>query len=404
MKNTETVYRTLFEAVRSNDIREIIRAGFEAIGRPLIFTDSSYVKLTESYPPEPQGDEKWDVYLTGQELDFQSIRNIFEYDTGYRIRGRYPIRLMDSGFFADSRRLTAQVRQGETPIGYVSALIGDSPCGEEEYETLSVIADAVAIWLNAQQGRRYEQLSLRRFFARSLIRGELRDDGELKKWQTLLELPLAPRYVLLALAPSRPDWEHFGYYLQDQLEGAGLPLLLDPAEQYLHVLLYGTRDQAHSRTLVEEIARVTERFQFVCGVSRSFTQLKELPRYRRQAEIALESGRRWQPEETIHPYRELALRAMLDAAAKQLGEENCRHPALALLEDYDRESDGAYLETLRVYALCRYSSQETCARLHIHRNTLGYRLGRIEELTGIRLEDRDTRLHLALSFLMEEKR
>ena len=118
--------------------------------------------------------------------------------------------------------------------------------------------------------------------------------------------------------------------------------------------------------------------------------------------MALETGRQWEPEHEVHYFRELALRAMIDAATEKLNAENCRHPALELLETHDRENDGEYLDTLRVYALSSFSSQETCRQLHIHRNTLGYRLGRIEELTGIRLEDRDTRLHLALSFLMGE--
>ena len=403
MKSRETMYRMLFEAVRSNDIRQIIRTGYEIMGRPLIITDTSYVKLTEIYPPEPQGDEKWDVYLAGRELDLQSIRTIFEYDAIHQMQSEYQTCLMDSGFFSNSHRLTAPVVRDGKLAGYVSMLVGESPCGQMEFDALSAVADAVAIYLHTQQNKAYERLSLRRFFARSLIRGELRDLGELKKWQTLLDLPLTPRYVILALAPARSDRQHFSYYLQDQLEAATLPLLLDPSDRFLYVLLFGTRDRKHSQALVREISHMTERFQFGCGVSRSFSRLGEVPRYRRQAEIALETGRRWQAGETVHTYRDLALRAMVDAASEKLGEENCRHPALEQLRTYDRENDGTYLDTLRIYALSAFSSQETCKALHIHRNTLGYRLGRIEELTGIRLEDRDTRLHLALSFLMDNR-
>ena len=387
--------------MRSNDIRQIIRVGHQIMGRPLIITDTSYVKLTEIYPPEPQGDEKWDVYLAGRELDLHSIRNIFEYDAVHQMQSEYRTCLMDSGYFADSHRLTAPVVRDGTLVGYVSMLVGNLPCGQPEFDALSAIADAVGIYLHTRQSKAYDKQSLRRFFARSLIRGELRDLGELKKWQTLLDLPMKPRYVLLAMAPARADRQHFSYYLQDQLDGAGLPLLLDPSDHFLYALLYGTRDQSHSQQLVREIASMMERFQFSCGVSRSFSAPEDIGRYRRQAEIALETGRRWQPETGVYYYRDLALRAMVDAATEKLGPENCRHPALGLLERYDRETDGEYLHTLRVYALSSFSNQESSKELHIHRNTLGYRLGRIEELTGIRLEDRDTRLHLALSFMME---
>jgi len=401
VKNQEEIYRVLFQAVRSNDIRQIIRAAYEIMGRPIIFTDTSYVKLTEICPPTPTGDEKWDVYLAGRELDLHSIRNIFEYDAFNQMKDHYRPCIMDAGYFADSRRLTAPVVRDNALVGYVSMLMGETSCGLEEMEAIAVIADAVAIYLQTQQSRSYDRLSLRRFFARSLMQGEMKDAAEVKKWTTLLGLPFAPRYVLLALAPNRTDRQHFGYYIQDQLEETGLPLLLDPSDRFLYVLLYGTRDRAHSQTILRELDAIMGRFQFSCGVSRSFDGLEHIGRFRRQAEIALETGRRWQSESGVHYYRDLALRAMIDAAAEKLGQENCRHPALELLETHDRENDGEYLETLRVYALSSFSSQQTCKELHIHRNTLGYRLGRIEELMGIRLEDRDTRLHLALSFMME---
>ncbi len=402
MESREIMYQLLFKAVRSNDIRQIIRTGHQIMGRPLIITDTSYVKLTEIYPPEPQGDEKWDIYLRGKELDLQSIRNIFEYDAAHQMENEYRTCLMDSGYFADSHRLTAPVVRNGTLVGYVSMLVGELNFGQTEFDALSAIADAVGIYLHTQQNRAYERQSLRRFFARSLIQGDLRDLGELNKWQVLLDLPMKPGYVLVAMAPTRADRQHFSYYLQDQLDGAGLPLLLEPSDQFLYILLYGTRDRSHSRRLIREIAGMMERFQFSCGVSRSFSNLEDISRYRRQAEIALETGRRWMPGTGVHYFRDTALRAMIDSATEKLGPENCRHPALDILSAYDRETDGEYFETLRVYSLSSFSSQETCKELHIHRNTLGYRLGRIEELTGLHLEDRDTRLHLAISFLMGE--
>ena len=45
----------------------IIHAAYEIMGRHIIFTDTSYVKLTEICPPTPTGDEKRDVYLAGPE-------------------------------------------------------------------------------------------------------------------------------------------------------------------------------------------------------------------------------------------------------------------------------------------------------------------------------------------------
>ena len=67
--------------------------------------------------------------------------------------------------------------------------------------------------------------------------------------------------------------------------------------------------------------------------------------------------------------------------------QNYIHPAIETLRVYDRQNGTEYLKTLNVYitSMCRHSA--TIKKLHIHRNTLLYRLKKIEELTGNSLED-----------------
>ena len=44
------------------------------------------------------------------------------------------------------------------------------------------------------------------------------------------------------------------------------------------------------------------------------------------------------------------------------------------------------LRTLRTLVSCGFDRAATSAQLHVHRNTLSYRLGRIEEITGLDLD------------------
>jgi purine catabolism regulator len=69
-----------------------------------------------------------------------------------------------------------------------------------------------------------------------------------------------------------------------------------------------------------------------------------------------------------------------------------------LLEDstYSRE----LLWTLRVYLECNGQAREAAKRLYVHRNTLAYRLERLQTLLGCDLKDLDEviDLRLALDF------
>jgi purine catabolism regulator len=63
----------------------------------------------------------------------------------------------------------------------------------------------------------------------------------------------------------------------------------------------------------------------------------------------------------------------------------------------DPRSGEALIETLDVFFACNGNLSEAARRLHLHRNSLIYRLGRARELLGQDLEDPETRLTLQLA-------
>jgi PucR family transcriptional regulator, purine catabolism regulatory protein len=69
---------------------------------------------------------------------------------------------------------------------------------------------------------------------------------------------------------------------------------------------------------------------------------------------------------------------------------------------YDREHRSELLLTLRVYLRATGSPSQAADALHVHRNTLGYRLKRIEEVTGRSLASMDDRFELWLGVRAHE--
>ncbi len=52
------------------------------------------------------------------------------------------------------------------------------------------------------------------------------------------------------------------------------------------------------------------------------------------------------------------------------------------LLSYDREKGGELVQTLETYLECNFSRTKTAEKMHLHRNSLNYRLQKIEELLG----------------------
>ncbi|WP_245717356.1 PucR family transcriptional regulator [Nocardia jejuensis] len=65
--------------------------------------------------------------------------------------------------------------------------------------------------------------------------------------------------------------------------------------------------------------------------------------------------------------------------------------------DYDRKTGAGLLETLEVFLACEGSWRQAADRMRVHLNTVRYRIGRIEELTGRDLGRLDDRLDLYLA-------
>ena len=75
------------------------------------------------------------------------------------------------------------------------------------------------------------------------------------------------------------------------------------------------------------------------------------------------------------------------------GERTTRRPAGAVL----REQDPALAETLRAYLDSFGDIAAAAQRLHVHPNTVRYRVRRIEQVLATSLADPDVRLLLSLS-------
>lgn len=99
----------------------------------------------------------------------------------------------------------------------------------------------------------------------------------------------------------------------------------------------------------------------------------------------------------IYSYERLAV-----ACAASIVRENSpaplTHGALRMLSEYDTANNTTFYETLKVYLLCERNYVKTAQRLYIHRNSLVYRIKRIEEITQLNLDDDYTRLHVLMSY------
>jgi DNA-binding PucR family transcriptional regulator len=78
------------------------------------------------------------------------------------------------------------------------------------------------------------------------------------------------------------------------------------------------------------------------------------------------------------------------------------HPSILKLRAYDLKNQTELLQTLTVYLEKDCNPNEASRNLHIHVNTLNYRLKRITEVGNIRLKDPIQKMSLFLDIKLNE--
>ncbi len=173
-------------------------------------------------------------------------------------------------------------------------------------------------------------------------------------------------------------------------------------------LINSTGHPESETTILTRLERVLARLQsgqgsneqlptYSVGLGRIAPTLQDIPRSHREAQQALEIGRRLFGENKLHSFAHLGIYRLLFHLNEQSELQDFYHEMLGPLLKADTRGDDTLLETLEVYFRCNGNLSETARAMHFHRNSVLYRLGRIEEILGRSLEDAELRLSLQIA-------
>lgn len=135
----------------------------------------------------------------------------------------------------------------------------------------------------------------------------------------------------------------------------------------------------------EDFSELAAEFRLKIAVSEGLSDLYDLPAHYRTAReaLALMGDERYHGESVCSVDR---LRVPL--LLKNLeGREDLISRPLEALADHDREKGTGYCETLYWYLACGRSLKKTCEMLFTHRNTVLYRIRRMQGDFGLPLDD-----------------
>lgn len=144
-----------------------------------------------------------------------------------------------------------------------------------------------------------------------------------------------------------------------------------------------------------------EKEHLICGVSIQCGSLFELADSYEQAKAAMSLGRIWHPEKCIYHYEDYIIQHGLELLEKSVSLRSMIHPIVwKILEQYGEEH--YMLNTVRAYLLCERNVSVAAKQLHVHRNTLLYRIEQLTDKLGYDFTNQEECLQIMYSIEIVE--
>lgn len=164
----------------------------------------------------------------------------------------------------------------------------------------------------------------------------------------------------------------------------------------LVVIAKNIADSSFPDTIESKLIKWLNENNSCCGISNTFTLLSKTINYYNQTRKAIRFGKILNPERHIFYYHDYIIMHVAELLSENIDLKSLLHPSTEKLLTLC-EKNPFFLKTLKVYLNTERNIAVSSKLLYIHRNTMIYRIKRLEEEMGCDFSDLYTRKSLSLS-------
>ena len=320
-------------------------------------------------------------------------------------------------------RLIAPILAANQVLGYISVL--DHPPHNEELAFMAIEQAALVLALAVAKERELAEVEgrIRGEFLEDLLHGTYGEEAAAQRRARHLGYPLHGHHIVMLV-----DIDDFRGFIgsrqvsEDAIQALkreflrrvtgvvrasyGRALVQGRSDSVAALLPVGTepgdyqaRGHALGLQIRESIADWKPGFTVSVGFSGPAEAPEGLAAAQREVISVMDSLARFKRWGQVVAVPELGLTGLLAAVTdERLVDYTRRH--LGPLVEHDAARKGSLVATLRAY-LETGEQQQAAKRLRVHPNTLRYRLDRIREISGVDLEDPETRLNIAVALRVQ---
>lgn len=384
-------------AVLSSDgsLQRIVDEAFHHIGNPIFVFDAGFSLIAANWDLDLP-DFHSERLLTDRYLNLSDMKAInFDHIHERVMKSDQPMLVQNPNY--DGDRIVARLAFHQKNVGHIGVTDRLRPFTACDYKAIAILRDVLVQCLQRDEFVRNSRGFHYEYLITDLLDGKITLGKQLQDRLAYVDLHFEELIYITVAELARSAQFINPTNVRNRFEQ-----LLPGSRSILYngqVVLVTTRraSQPITREEAERLRACCREDGLFCGMSNSFRGVAELPNFYRQALRAMELGTRNREEPSLYIYEEHATDHIMAQFCQREDPMVFCHPAVRLLLDYDAKRNTELTETLYRYLLWERNVVLTARKMHVHRNTLAYRLNKIATLVQVDLEDAQTRQYLMAS-------
>ncbi|MCR4435771.1 MAG: helix-turn-helix domain-containing protein [Clostridiales bacterium] len=385
--------------------QDIIDLGCEMLGNPVSITDMRGKCIGITKNVEISDDGVWNELSTIGYISYNSFMNDLKSNLHTMIgNSKAPFIWADSN--TKYRRIFSKIEIGNIQAGTLAVVEYKRPFNENDFSLVSLLCDVVTVELQKNKFINYSSRSIDESILEEFISGKvMRNEAEIIENKRKM-LKLASNAILClitidvskAVDGSQLSLNSMSRIIENMFKNSRTIVY----NGFITLLLNSKKNNYCFENELKILKGFFEGKQIYAGVSRCFYLLEDMHEHYMQSINALKLGKLMNDGISIYLYEDFAIYHIAEACSGNGDLKKYCHPSLLTLMEYDKHNNTEFTQTLYTYIDCSKSITVTANALNIHRNTLLYRIKKIQEIMNVNLDNSNILLQLHLSFKMIE--
>lgn len=376
-KVVEILFDALSEGAGIQHLIDIART--EIFDNPVMVTNSSFRIVGLSSDVEFE-DAVWNdaVRMHGFSKEIiDRFRRDEESDKLFRERKAF---IYSTGLGKDIPRILAPLKSSESISGYLIIFAVKHPLESQDVQNAEILAKALNILMNGPITVSDVNLDLMDYTLKLLLSGMPADSSQIKA------LEKARYYVTYAVSLPRGRKEkQYIFYLEERIIQKSRKIYCFPYNKNLFVLINYDSPEELNR-ITRRLEKILEEYNLYAGASNHFEKIVKLQLYFEQAVYIKTFGRKIDPQKRLYRFKDYYIYFFISSIPENMYETLLCTDYQAL-RDYDYTHSLQLVETLLSYYYNSMNINQVSEELHVHRNTISYRLNLVKDKLQIDYTD-----------------